>query len=178
MDFLNLVKTRYSVRKYKSDPVPEKSLKTCLEAARLAPSASNSQPWEYIIIQTTEIREKVAKSTFSTLFPFNKFALQAPVIVAVIMTKGNVVVQAGAGLQGTPFNLIDIGIAAEHFCLQAAELGLGTCMLGWFDEKKIRKILDIPKSKKIALLITVGYPADSPKPKKRKEMADLVTFRD
>jgi len=178
MEFLDLVKTRYSVRKYKKDPVPEVFLKTCFEAARLAPSASNSQPWEFIVIQNSDIRKDVAESTFSTLFPFNKFALQAPVIVALVMTKGPVVVQAGAGLQGTPFNLIDIGIAAEHFCLQASELGLGTCMLGWFDEKKVRKILNIPKSKKIALLITVGYPADSPKPKKRKEMETMVTFKD
>lgn len=174
MDFLDLVKTRYSVRKYKPDPVPEDDLKTCLEAARLAPSASNSQPWEFIVIKKPEIRKKIAESTFSKLISFNKFALQAPVIVAVIMTKGHVFAQAGAGLQGTPYNLIDIGIATEHFCLQAAERGLGTCMLGWFNEKKVRKLLEIPKSKKIALLITVGYPADSPKPKKRKEMNAIV----
>lgn len=174
MDFLDLVKTRYSVRKYKPDPVPESDLKTCLEAARLAPSASNSQPWEFIVIKSPEIRKKIAESTFSTLVPFNKFVLQAPVIVAVIMTKGHVIVQAGAGLQGTPFNLIDIGIVTEHFCLQAAELGLGTCMLGWFNEKKVRTLLEIPKSQKIALLITVGYPANSPKPKKRKEMDSFV----
>jgi nitroreductase len=176
MVFLDLVKKRRSVRRYKSDPVPEDALKTCLEAVRLAPSASNSQPWEFIVIKTPELRQKIAESTFSTLLQFNKFALQAPVIVAVIMKKGHLAVQAGAGLQGTPFNLIDIGIAAEHFCLQAAELGLGTCMLGWFNEKKVRKLLDIPKSQKIALLITVGYPADSPKVKKRKGMEDFVKY--
>ncbi len=177
MEFLNLVKNRYSVRTYKEDPVPEELLKTCLEAVRLAPSASNSQPWEFVVIQNPEIRDKIAKCTFSSLVPFNKFAIQAPVIVAVIMTKGHPIVQAGAGLQGTPFNLIDIGIAAEHFCLQAAELDLGTCMLGWFNEKKVRTILDIPKTKKIALLITAGYPAGSPKPKKRKKLEEFVTFK-
>ncbi|HBY18466.1 MAG: Nitroreductase [Marinimicrobia bacterium 46_47] len=175
MEFLELVKIRYSVRRYKPDPVPEKDLLSCLEAARLAPSASNSQPWEFIVIKTPELRKRIAESTYSNLVSFNKFALQAPLIVAVIMKKGHMLAQIGASLQGTPYPLIDIGIAAEHFCLQAAERGLGTCMLGWFDENKVRKLLEIPKSKKIALLITVGYPADSPKPKKRKEMNAIVS---
>ncbi|MCD6234078.1 MAG: nitroreductase family protein [Candidatus Marinimicrobia bacterium] len=174
MDFLELVKTRYSVRHYKPDPVPDNDLKICLEAARLAPSASNSQPWEFVVIKTPELRKKIAESTFSNLVSFNKFALQASVIVAVIMKKGHVLAQIGAGLQGTPYHLIDIGIAAEHFCLQAAERGLGTCMLGWFNEKKVRKLLNISGSKKIALLITLGYPADVPKAKKRKKMDDIV----
>jgi len=174
MEFLELVKTRYSVRRYKPDPVPEEDVMSCLEAARLAPSASNSQPWEFIVIKTPELRKHIAESTYSRLISFNKFALQAPLIVAVIMKKGHILAQIGASLQGTPYQLIDIGIAAEHFCLQAAERGLGTCMLGWFNEKKVRKLLEIPKSKKIALLITVGYPADSPKPKQRKEMNAMV----
>ncbi|MDD3807754.1 MAG: nitroreductase family protein [Candidatus Marinimicrobia bacterium] len=176
MNFLELVNIRRSVRHYKKDAVSEEALKICLEAARLAPSASNAQPWEFLVIQHPEIRQAVAESTFSPLISFNKFALQAPVIVVVLMTKGHLVAQVGAGLQGTPFNLIDIGIAAEHFCLQAAELGLGTCMLGWFQEKKIRKILNIPKTKKIALLLTVGYPDDSPRPKRRKSLEEIARF--
>jgi nitroreductase len=174
MEFLELVNTRYSVRHYKSDSVPEKDLMSCLEAARLAPSASNSQPWEFIVIKTPKLRKRIAESTFSSLVSFNKFALQAPLIVVVLMKKGHMLAQIGASLQGTPYSLIDIGIATEHFCLQAAERGLGTCILGWFDEKKVRKLLEVPRSKKIALLITVGYPADSPKPKKRKEMKAMV----
>jgi len=88
---------------------------------------------------------------------FNKFVQQAPVIVALITEKPNFTSQIGGWLKNKEFNLIDIGITAIHFCLQATEEGLGTCLLGWFNEKKVRQILEIPKNKRPVLLISVGY---------------------
>jgi nitroreductase len=90
------------------------------------------------------------------------------------------VTQIGAALQKTPFYLIDIGIAAEHFCLRAAEAGLGTCMIGWFDEKKVASLLQVPRGfgpqrKRVALLVTLGYPADASREKKRHSFGSIVS---
>ncbi len=157
MDFSELIKIRQSVRKYDTKPVEKEKLQTLIGAVRLSPSASNSQPWELIIIDEPELKNKVAKATFSQVFAFNKFALQATVIAVLTIEKPNLEAQIGGMLKRREFPLIDIGIAAEHFCLQAAELGLGTCMLGWFDEKKIKKLLNIPRKTRIGLVITLGY---------------------
>lgn len=90
----------------------------------------------------------------------NTFVAQAPVIVAIVAERPNITSQIGSVLKKKPFYLIDIGITAEHFCLQAAELGLGTCMLGWFDEKRVRTLLEIPRGRRPVLLITLGYPPE------------------
>ncbi len=157
MKFLNLVKTRQSVRKYTDQPVePEKVLR-CLEAARLAPSASNSQPWKFIVIDEPELKNKVAKETFSKLVSFNKFVLNAPVLIAITLEKPPLVNRIGGRIKKRSWKLIDLGIAAEHFCLQAEEEGLGTCMIGWYNEKRIKTLLNIPKAKDLSLLISVGY---------------------
>ncbi|MBC8385439.1 MAG: nitroreductase family protein [Candidatus Cloacimonetes bacterium] len=157
MDFSELIKTRQSVRKYCDKPVEKEKLERLIEAVRLAPSASNSQPWKLVIVDEPDLKDKVAKATFDKITTFNKFATQAPVIAVLIIERPNLEAQIGSWLKKREFPLIDIGIAAEHFCLQAADLGLGTCMLGWFDEKKIRKLLKIPGNKRIGLVITLGY---------------------
>ena len=157
MDFSELIKLRQSVRKYISKSIEPEKLEKLIEAVRISPSASNSQPWKLIIIDEPELKKKIANATFSQVVAFNKFALQAPVIAVLTIEKPNLEAQIGGWLKKREFPLIDIGIAAEHFCLQAAELGLGTCMLGWFDEKKIKQLLRIPKNKRIGLVITLGY---------------------
>ncbi len=159
MKFAELLKTRQSVRQYAETPVEEEKLEQLIEAVRLSPSASNSQPWRLVVVDDPELRAAVARATFSTTVAFNKFSLGAPVIVAFCFEKAGLVTQIGGFLKKRPFYLIDIGIAAAHFCLQAAELGLGTCMLGWFDEKKIKRLLGIPRATRIGLLVTLGYPA-------------------
>ena len=88
----------------------------------------------------------------------NKFAAEVPVIVAVVLEKMNFTAKIGSMLKNKDYCMLDLGIAVEHFCLQAAEDGLGTCILGWFDEKKIARLLGVPKGKRIPLLITLGYP--------------------
>jgi nitroreductase len=105
----------------------------------MAPSASNSQPWTFVIIIENELKNLVANSTFGPLKSFNKFVPQAPVIIAIVMEKPKIITEAGGRIKKKEYPLIDIGIAAEHICLQAAELGIGSCILGWFDERKVKE---------------------------------------
>jgi nitroreductase len=110
-------------------------------------------------VDEPELANRVARSTFSRTISFNKFAVDAPVIAVLTVERPKVITQIGGWIKNREFPLIDIGIAAEHFCLQATELGLGTCMLGWFDERAIKKLLAIPRKTRVGLLITVGYPS-------------------
>jgi nitroreductase len=178
MDFIELINNRQSVREYSNREVEDEKIEKCLEAARLAPSASNSQPWKLIIVNDIGLVKKVAAATFSSVVSFNKFTLQAPVLLVMVIEKPRVITQVGGFLKNREFPLIDIGIAAEHFCLQAAELGLGTCMMGWFDEKTIKKLLGIPRNKRLGLIISMGYaPEDYPLRKKiRKDKSAVVGY--
>lgn len=176
--FIELVRKRQSVRKYSDKPVEKEKIELCIEAARLAPSASNSQPWHFIVVDDPELKDKVAHATYSKTVSFNKFAPQAPVLVVIVIEKPKLITQIAEKLKKREFPLLDIGIAAEHFCIQATEYDLGTCMLGWFNEKKIKELLNIPKSKRIGLAITVGYPIDDYKlrNKVRKDALEMCSY--
>ena len=178
MTFFELLKTRQSVRQYQQRPVEEEKLQRLIEAVRLSPSASNSQPWKLVVVNDPELRGQVARATFSKTLAFNQFSLAAPVIVVFCIEKAGLVTQVGGLLKKRQFSLIDIGIAAAHFCLQATELGLGTCMLGWFDEKKIKQLLGIPRATRIGLLVTLGYAAagDRLREKSRKSPGLISRF--
>ncbi len=178
MKCTELYKIRQSVRRYSDAGVSRELLHNCLDAARLAPSASNSQPWKFVVADQEPIRTRLAEATFSDLVPFNRFTLQAPVIVVLIIDKPKLITRLVMKVKKRDWQLIDIGILAAHFCLQAAENGLGTCMIGWFDEKKVKEILEIPAGKTIGLLITVGYaPEGYPlRTKIRKPLAEMVRY--
>ncbi len=177
MKFLDLVKTRQSVRKYLDKPVEREKIERCLEAARLAPSASNSQPWSFVVIDDPKLKEAVAKETFSQLISFNRFSLKAPVLIIIISERPGFLNKVAEVIKDKQLSLIDIGIATEHFCLQATEEGLGTCMLGWFDEKGVKKLLNIPSNKRVELIITMGYPVSKEiRPKKRKELNQIRSY--
>lgn len=178
MHFSELIQIRQSVRAYKDKPVEAEKLHLIMEALRLAPSASNAQPWKAIVIDDAGIKNKVAAQTFSSTIFFNKFSLSAPVIIALLIDRTRTITQIGGWLKKRDYRLIDIGIAAENICLQAAELGLGTCMMGWFNEKQIKKILNIPRTDRIGLLITLGYPEDGYeiRQKKRKGYEEIIRF--
>jgi nitroreductase len=158
--------------------VEAEKLRRCLEAARLAPSASNSQPWKFVVVNDPALVKQVAAETIGPLSAFNNFVPQAPVIVAIVIEKMKFITKLGAAFQDREYPLIDIGIAAEHFCLQAAEEGLGTCMLGWFNEKPVRKLLHIPREKRIGLLITLGYAPEDYRirEKIRKKPEETISF--
>ncbi len=178
MKFSDLIELRQSDRKYTDKPVEKEKLMRCLEAARLAPSASNSQPWTFIVADRAEVVKKLAKAARGPLGSFNNFAKQAPVIVTIVLEKPKAVTEIGMKVKEKEWPLMDIGITAEHFCLQAAEEGLGTCMLGWFDEKKVQQILNIPQNKTVALLITLGYTPEGYKHRKkiRKSLDKIIKW--
>ncbi|MDR1985289.1 MAG: nitroreductase family protein [Prevotellaceae bacterium] len=173
-DFLELVKKRQSVRKYSAQEVEEEKINRCIEAVRLAPSACNAQPWKFIIVDNPELKLKVAEASESNVLGFNKFTKNCPVIIAVVREAPNITSRLGMIIKDKPYPIMDVGIAVSHFCLQAATEGLGTCIIGWFNEKKIKKLLNIPKTKRLDLLISVGYAADETiLPKQRKNMEQM-----
>jgi len=177
MKFSELIHLRQSTRKYSSTPIPPEAIDLCVEASRMAPSACNAQPYSFIVVNDVDLKNKIAKETVGLLGSFNKFTLNAPVIVVIVMEKPNFTSKIGTVLKHIEYPLIDIGIAAEHFCLQATELGIGTCMIGWFNEKPIKKILNIPDKKEIGLLISVGYPeTDHLRLKVRKEPSTFTSY--
>ena len=177
MKFLDLAKTRQSVRKYLDKPVEKEKIERCLEAARLAPSASNSQPWSFIVIDDPKLKDAVARKTFDRVISFNRFSLQAPVLVLLLSERPSFFSRIGSAIKDKQFSLIDIGITAEHLCLQAAEEGLGTCILGWFNEKGVKKLLNIPSVKRVELIITMGFPEFAEiQPKKRKEIDQIRSY--
>ena len=175
-NFITLANLRESVRRYKDTKVEREKINKIIEACRLAPSACNSQPWKFVVVDEPELKEKVAKSSYGRLLRFNKFAPQAPVIVALVTEKPTWLAKVGGGIKDKDFPVMDNGIVASYFCLQAAELGLGTCMLGWFDEKKVKHLLNIPESKRISLLITLGYPAKDRRKKIRKDFDEICVY--
>ena len=129
MSFLDLANKRYSVRNYKNTPVVQEKIDRCIEAARLAPSACNSQPWKFIIVDDPELVNELAKAAFEGLLDFNKFAFKAPVLILIVSERQKAFAKFGSIVKRKNFSLMDIGIAAEHFCLQATEEGLGTCAI-------------------------------------------------
>lgn len=177
MTFLELARKRQSVRKYSPASVSREIINRCLEAARLAPSACNSQPWYFIVIDDPELKTKVAEKAFAGVYSMNAFANEAPVLVAVVRDKSGYFATLGGFCRGMQFGLVDIGIACEHFVLQAQEDGVGTCWLGWFDEKRVKNILGIAKNKKVDMIISMGYPAeDTLREKARKPLGDIGKF--
>jgi len=157
MALLDLLKHRKSVRDFLDRPVEREKIMICLEAARLAPSACNSQPWKFIVVDDRQLKNKLCNAAFSSIYFINAFCKIAPVIVVVISERSKFLAQIGGMFRGTKYYLIDIGIAIEHFVLQAEDLGLGTCWVGWFNEGAVKSILNIPQHKKIDILIALGY---------------------
>ncbi len=174
--FLRLAAERRSIRKYTSTPVERAKLDLCLEAARLAPSACNAQPYKFVVIDEPALKEKFCAAAFSGVYAACKFAASAPAMVAVVSSKGKMSAWLGNQVQDTNFRLMDIGIAAEHFVLAAAEQGLGTCWLGWFSAKGAAKALGLGAGKKVEVLLSVGYPAEAPAPRPRKKKEEFCSY--
>lgn len=174
MEFCELAKKRQSDRSYLEKALEKDKIIKCLETARLSPSANNSQPWKFIVVDDQILKEQIAKCAHS--LGMNAFTHKAPVIVAVVAEKQNILSSVGSVLKDKPYYLIDIGIAVNQFCVQATDLGLGTCIVGWFDEKKVKKLLNISLGKRVPLLITIGYPASNTRIKKRNPIEDMTSW--
>lgn len=173
MEFSELIKIRQSDRKYETRPVDKEVVMKCIEAARLAPSACNSQPWKFVVVDDPVLLNEMADAAQG--MGMNKFSHEAPVIVAVVLEKMNLSASIGSVIKDKEYSLLDVGIAVEHFCLQAADLGLGTCIMGWFNEKKVRKMLGIGR-KRVPLLLTLGYPASETRNKIRKPVEEMCSW--
>ncbi len=176
-EFIEIVKLRRSVRRYLPDPVPREMIEKCLEAARYAPTACDTQSWRFIVTEG-DLKDRIAKDCLGELPVPNRWAVEAPVIVVLASAKDFVTHRIGAGIKGTKYDLIDAGIAGEHFVLQAAELGLGTCWLGWFRKRKIRQLLSLPAGWEITALITLGYPSGDPGEKSRMPLDEIREYRE
>ncbi len=172
MNFMEIANTRQSCRAYDEARVVEREkLDAILEAARLSPSACNGQPY-HLTVCKGDLAAEVAKATQG--MGMNKFASQAPVLIVVSEMPYVKSAAMGAKVKNNDYRSIDIGIATAYLTAEAAAQGLGTCILGWFDDDKIRKLCGIDHP--VRLVITVGYPKDATvRPKKRKDIAELVT---
>ena len=172
MNFSELMYARQSCRGYdESREVEQEKLEAVLEAARLAPSACNGQPYHFTVCRG-DTAKAAAKATQG--MGMNKFASQAPVLIIVSEMPYVKSAAMGARIKNNDYRSIDIGITTAYLTAEAAAQGLGTCILGWFDDEKIRKICNL--SYPARLVITLGYPKDDTvRPKKRKDMAELVT---
>ncbi|NPV42029.1 MAG: nitroreductase [Anaerolineae bacterium] len=165
MDVCDAIAARKSVRAYLDKPVEEEKLNAVLEAARLAPSASNRQEWRFVIVREKEARNQVAMAAGQQLF-----IAQAPVIIAACAeTDGHIMTC------GEPCYPIDVAIALDHLTLRAVELGLGTCWIGKFNADEVKKILGIPDEIKVVQLMPLGYPVEPDAiQKKRRAFAEIV----
>lgn len=172
MDFLEIANARQSCRSYEENRAVEaEKLEKVLEAARLAPSACNGQPYHFTVCRGETARE-VAKATAG--LGMNKFATQAPVLIVVSEKPYVKSAAMGAKVKGNDYRSMDIGIAVAYLTAEATAQGLGTCILGWLDDAKIRSLCGLDQP--VRLVITVGYPKDETiRPKKRKALSELVS---
>lgn len=171
MDFLELINKRQSCRSYDDREVEREKLDTILEAARLAPSACNGQPYHITVCQG-ETAKQVAKATQS--MGMNKFSSQAPVLLVISEEPYVKSAALGAKVKGNDYRSIDIGIVAAYITAAATEVGLSTCILGWLDDEAIRKICGLKYP--VRLVITLGYGKDLQRRKNRKDVTELVSF--
>ena len=174
MNIKEIIEKRQSNREYKPDTVEREKIMQCIEAAHLAPSACNAQAWKFVVVDEPALIKKMAGAANS--MGMNKFVAQAPLIIAVVLESANVASAIGSKVQRKDYTQIDLGIAVENICLQATDLGLGSCIIGWFNEREVKKILQIPSAKRVPLLITLGYAEDEQRVKIRKKIESIYSF--
>ncbi len=160
--FLELAKGRRSVRLYRPEPVPPLVIRRLLEAARSAPSGLNVQPWEFVVVTDETLRAQVGRNAFYYGI-YSPHVGRAPVIIAVCMNR-----------RRGPFARDDCCIAATHLLLAAADLGLGACWVGGLRREAVRRSLGVPEGMQVLCLVTVGYPAEKPRPTPRRDLASMV----
>lgn len=166
MELMEIIEKRRSVRAYKTQEISDEKLSKVLEAARLAPSASNRQPWKFVVVRDPAKRGELAKASRS-----QSFVGEAPIVIAGVALEPERVMSCGV-----PAYAVDLAIALEHIALAAQDEGLGTCWIGAFSQEEVKKILGVPDQYKVVALMPIGYPEDAPGPKTRKPLDDIVCY--
>jgi len=173
---LRLLGARQSDRKYLSRPVEKEKTDRILEAGRISPSACNGQPWKFIVVDDPTVLVEVAQSSSAKMLNMNTFVSEAPLLIVILREKSNFSSRTGDAIKNRDFSIIDIGIATASMVYQATAEGLGSCIIGWFDEKRIQNILHIPKSKRVELILTIGYTESSKRTKIRKPPGEIISY--
>ena len=171
----SIVRSRFSVRRYDERRIPDEDVRSIVEAARQAPSAENSQPSRFIAVTSRPALEDLARRCFSGIFRPTRFAAKAPLIIALCAERGSLV-EAGKSVKDRAMYQLDCGIAGEHLVLRAAELGLGSCWIGWFNRRGARRALRAPVHVQVVSLIAVGYPlaGAQPRPRVRRPLSSML----
>jgi nitroreductase len=166
MDVFEAISQRRSIRTYKNTQIEEKKLRKVLEAARLAPSASNRQEWKFIVVRDPTKRAELVGMTYG-----QQWVGEAPAIIVACATESRLIMTCG---QAT--HTVDVSIACTMMILEAWEQGLGTCWLGTFNETDVKKCLGIPTNMRVVTIIPLGYPNEAPLPRPRKPFDQIVSF--
>lgn len=176
VDFIEFIASRQSDRAFDpARPVEKEKIDRIVEAVRLAPSACNAQPWHLIVVDDPDLKNQVADTTSSRVLGMNHFTKQAPVHIVLVEEKVNLSSGIGGWIKNKDYAQLDLGIAAAHIVLAAHAEGLGSCIVGWFDETKMRRLLNIPESKRVWLDVVIGYSTQPLRTKKRKSVSEIAT---
>ncbi|MCK4232401.1 nitroreductase family protein [candidate division WOR-3 bacterium] len=166
MDVAKAIRDRRSVRSYENKDIPQEVLLKVLEAARLAPSANNRQPWKFVVVREAAKRKALAKAAKE-----QQFVAEAPVVIAAVALEPERTMTCGV-----PTYAVDLAIAVDHMTLAAVQQGLGSCWIGAFYQEDVKKLLEIPDECKVAALLTLGYPRDQARFKNRKSLDEIVCY--
>ena len=174
-EYFELINQRQSCRKYAAVPLEQHKFIACVESGRIAPSAYNAQPWHFYAVNDQAVSAQVALALQDK--GMNKYTSACPAFIVITEDNGSFTSAVGAKAKDQDFKSIDIGIAAAHIILAASAQGLGSCAIGWFNEDNLRETLSIPKSRRVRLVIAIGYADNEPPRKKsRKSLKGCVTF--
>ncbi|MDD1752745.1 MAG: nitroreductase family protein [Methanotrichaceae archaeon] len=166
MNVMDAIKARRSIRAYQDRSVEDEKLRAMLEAGRLAPSAGNFQDWKFIIV-----RDKEKRQLLSAAAKDQAFVAQAPVVIAACGTETEYIMTCGQHTYP-----IDVAISVDHMSLEAVNQGLGTCWIGAFYEDQVKEILGVPDKIRVVVMLTLGYPAESPSSRPRKKLEEIVAY--
>ena len=179
MNTVDCIKTRRSIRNYKEEQIPQDVMKEVIDIARFAPSWKNGQIARYYVVQSAELKQKIAESCVMG-FTYNTGTLtKAPAIVVVAYVEKRSGFERDGSCttsKGSEWEMFDAGIATQTLCLAAHEKGLGTCIMGIFEDKAVAEAINLPEGQKVGALVAIGYPAEEPAAPARKEAEQLVQF--